>query len=111
MEKMNKISQAKKAGFVTRNMARQAKPAGYHVQAREILIFAHLNQVLISPAGYDYYIRAYLESGRCPCDKDRLQCPCPESLLEIKEQGHCKCQLFFRDYQTYGKVKGIISGE
>jgi len=69
---------------------------------REILDFARDNGLVIHPGkGYDYYIDNFFASGHCPCDKDRPDCPCPESVNEVKEEGWCKCRLFWRDLDTY----------
>ncbi len=76
---------------------------------RELLDFARDNKLVIHPGvGFDYYIKNYFEAGRCPCDKDRPSCPCPEAVKECKENGWCKCRLFWRDLDTYKEshVKG-----
>ena len=72
---------------------------------REIIHFACDNSLIINPNGYGYYIEGYFIFGHCPCDKKRLDCPCQESLEEIKTAGKCKCQLFWRDYETFVKEK------
>lgn len=76
---------------------------------REILDFARDNNLVIHPGvGYDYYANNFFEAGHCPCDDKRPNCPCPESIKEVKEDGWCKCRLFWRDLDTYKEshVKG-----
>jgi len=34
--------------------------------------------------------------GRCPCSDTRPQCPCPESVDEVRKNGQCLCGLFVR---------------
>ena len=69
---------------------------------RELLDFARDNNLVIHPGrGYDYYIDSYFMFNACPCDTSRLSCPCPESVKECKEMGHCKCKLFWRDHDTF----------
>ena len=69
---------------------------------RQILDFARDNNLVIHPGGgFEYYIKLFYKSGHCPCDKDRPDCPCPESVEEAKGKGHCKCCLFWRDLDTY----------
>ncbi|MCK9600849.1 MAG: hypothetical protein M0R06_17540 [Sphaerochaeta sp.] len=69
-----------------------------------MLDFARDNNLVITPAGYDYFVDNYLEFGHCVCDKTRPVCPCPQALEDVKEIGHCKCRLFFRDYDTFKKM-------
>ena len=70
--------------------------------SRQIVDFAQEHGLVIHPAvGYTYYVKNYLEAGRCPCDADRPTCPCPESIEETRELGSCKCKLLWRDYQTF----------
>ena len=69
---------------------------------REILDFARDNNLTIHPGvGYDYSINSYFMFNCCPCDPKRLNCPCPESIKEVKEKGWCKCRLYWRDYDTF----------
>ncbi len=71
-------------------------------QRRRILDWARDHGMIIHPAsGYSYYVDGYQHFGCCPCDKNRPGCPCPESITEVKEQGHCKCRLFWRDLDTF----------
>ena len=81
-----------------------------------ILDFARDNGLVIRPSmGYDYYIESFLMFGCCPCDEDRKQCPCPESLEDIKRDGHCLCTLFWRDHDTFKEkflhIADIIDSE
>lgn len=69
---------------------------------REILDFARDNNLVIHPGGgYEYYINIFYKCGHCPCAKERLHCPCPESIEEVRKDGWCKCHLFWRDLDTY----------
>ncbi len=69
---------------------------------RQILDFARDNNLVIHPGGgFEYYVKIFYESGHCPCDKTRPDCPCPEAVNEVREKGHCKCCLFWRDLDTY----------
>ena len=76
---------------------------------RQILDFARDNNLVIHPGrGFDYYVDNFYAAGHCPCDKDRPDCPCPESINEVKENGRCKCCLFWRDHDTFKEshIKG-----
>jgi len=40
-------------------------------------------------------VRTITDSGgRCPCNKQRPHCPCPESILECRTKGECFCRVF-----------------
>lgn len=87
-------------------MKNKAKPARdkkvMNKKRCEILNFARDHNLIIHPGiGYDYYINGYFMFNHCPCDDKRLDCPCPESIDEVKEKGWCKCRLFWRDYDTF----------
>ena len=72
---------------------------------RDLLDFARDNNLVIHPGkGYDYYVDSYFMFDACPCDTSRKQCPCPESVRECEEQGHCLCKLFWKDHETFKKV-------
>ena len=84
------------------NESRPTKKKDYNPKRREILDFARDHNLLIHPgAGYDYYIEGFFKFGFCPCDKNRPNCPCPESVTECKEKGHCKCRLYWRSYDDF----------
>ncbi len=69
---------------------------------RRIVDFADEHKLVINPAaGYTYYVKNYHESGRCPCDSKRLECPCPEAISDVEKNGCCKCRLFWRDLKTF----------
>jgi hypothetical protein len=76
-----------------------------HKKRKEILDFAHHNHMVIHPDGWDDFISNYLEFHHCVCDANRLSCPCQEAIKEVISIGHCKCRLFWRDYQTFKKEK------
>ncbi len=84
-------------------------PLGANARRRAILDFARDNKLVIHPGrGFDYYIDAFYESRHCPCDDTRYSCPCPEAIEECKDNGWCKCRLFWKDHDTYKEshVKG-----
>lgn len=83
------------------------KPTGDAARAANLRVveFARDNKIVISPVGMGYYIESVLMFNCCPCAKERPSCPCPESIGEVRDIGHCKCQLFWRDYDTYIKQK------
>ena len=69
---------------------------------REICDWARDNNLIIHPGGgFEYYVESFFMFKHCPCDKTRAHCPCPESIEECKENGFCKCRLFWRDYDIY----------
>lgn len=71
-------------------------------QITAIIEHAKKNNLFINPgSGYSYALDAIRKFYHCPCDKNRPDCPCPESIEEVKTAGHCKCHLFWRDYQTF----------
>ena len=78
----------------------------------EILDWARDHNLVIHPGGgYEYYLKNYVKSGRCPCDPERSHCPCPESVEETREDGHCKCHLFWRDLETFKEAKVNLIGK
>lgn len=69
---------------------------------RQILDFARDNNLVIHPAGgYEYYISNFYKLGHCPCAPERKECPCQESIEEVKRNGWCKCHLFWRDLDIF----------
>jgi len=70
---------------------------------RQIIDFSMANGLLIHPGkGFEYYVDNFYEGGgHCPCDAGRPECPCPESIQEVKEKGWCKCRLFWRNGEVY----------
>ena len=45
----------------------------------------------------NYFILNASKKEGCPCDSSRKECPCIESINEIKTNGYCKCQLFINN--------------
>lgn len=87
----------------------KTRAKGANKKRRQILDFARDNKLVIHPGrGFDYYVDGFYVFGHCPCDKQRLDCPCAEAIEECKENGWCKCRLYWRDYDTYKEshVKG-----
>jgi len=81
-------------------MKKNQKPNNH--KRRQVLDFARDNNLVIHPGGgFEYYIKNFFELGHCPCAKERLDCPCLESIEEVRVDGWCKCRLFWRDLDTY----------
>lgn len=76
-------------------------------QQKAVIEFAVANNCVIHPLGMEYYVEGFNEAGHCVCDKNRPTCPCPEAPQEVKEKGHCLCQLFWRSYPDYIKEKRL----
>ena len=75
--------------------------AQYKQKGREFIEFAQEHNLVIHPDGTDRWAENWFMFHACACDINRPHCPCPESLDETKDQGYCKCRLFWRDYQAY----------
>lgn len=74
----------------------------YLRRCRLVLDFARDHNLVINPGkGYDYYIEGFLQFGRCPCDPKRLECPCSNAIEDVQQKGHCLCNLFWKDLDTY----------
>ena len=71
----------------------------------DIIEHAEKHNMVINPVGYDYYVDGFITFNHCPCDSTRPKCPCEESVEEVKEKGHCKCHLFWRDLNTFKETK------
>ncbi len=76
-------------------------------QQKAVVEFAIKNKCVIHPLGMEYYVEGFNEFKHCVCDKNRSACPCPEAPAEIKEKGHCKCQLFWESFERYIKEKKL----
>ena len=72
-----------------------------NLKRREVLDWAKDHNFITNPDGYEYYIESWFMLKYCPCDKTRKNCPCPESVSEVKEDGYCKCRLYWRDYEIF----------
>ena len=71
----------------------------------EILNFALEHSFVIDPSkGMERFIDNILTFGYCPCDKSRPTCPCAQAAVEVANNGHCRCTLFWADYQAYRKT-------
>lgn len=69
--------------------------------------FAEEHGLIVNPrTGPEYYVRHVVQHGRCPCDKTRLECPCPQALDDVESTGHCLCRLFWKDVETYEEQMG-----
>ena len=80
-------------------MSSMQKPS--RKQAAYIINFAIANHCVINPIGYVRFAESFNACSSCPCDKSRKECPCPQAPGEIEKDGHCICQLFWKDYQAY----------
>ena len=118
--KEGKVSMMSSNNDVTKAMEKLRKPekgltAGQKnpkykttkTQERAVLDFAIKNKCVVTPLGWQSALEDYNEFGSCVCDPKRLTCPCEQAPQEIAEKGHCKCHLFWRDYETYMVTKNI----
>jgi len=98
MKKQNKAKVAKER----RTMSKPKVTTKIRIaKEREYCAFAQEHKFVIHPKGYDYYLKSFIEVGRCPCDPKRKSCPCDEAVEEVKTNGHCLCRLFWRSYQDF----------
>lgn len=75
-----------------------------HKRRLEMIDFAIAHGWIIDPGkGLEVHLANAIKFDRCPCDKTRPYCPCPESLEEVPVKGHCRCRLYFRDLVAYRK--------
>lgn len=69
---------------------------------RNIKAWADKHGWIINPrVGAEYYAENFLRFNRCPCSKNRMECPCQESIEDVAKTGHCLCRLFWRDQETF----------
>ena len=67
-----------------------------------IIDFATKHNLIIHPgAGYNHFIDNYEKYGSCACDPKRKKCPCSEAIDEVKNNGACKCQLFWENLAVF----------
>ena len=76
-----------------------------------LLDWAQKHNLVICPYGYGQHIENFLEFRACVCDLSRPDCPCPQSLDEIKETGHCLCRLFWRSYKDFMDIQMGVTVE
>lgn len=105
--RLKDLAELRKATGLELPGARPTAPAAGRAQVMALLDFAVRNLVVFNPVGYGYYVDAYNHFGHCPCDATRKACPCGEAVVEVWEKGCCKCQLFWKDYETYRVKKGL----
>jgi ferredoxin-thioredoxin reductase catalytic subunit len=66
----------------------------------------------INPSkGMEVFIENIIKIGRCPCDRTRPDCPCPESEIEVATKGHCRCALYWKNYQAFRDTLRPLKGE
>lgn len=69
---------------------------------RQIIDWATEHNLVINPSkGMEVYVQNILTFGYCPCDSNRPDCPCPESISDVAEKGHCLCRLYWKDLDTF----------
>ena len=73
---------------------------------RAILAFARDYDFTIHPFGIEYYVENYRMFGHCVCDRGRPACPCPEAVAEVRDDGFCKCRLYWKDLATFMEKQG-----
>ena len=76
-----------------------------------LLEWAQKHNLVITPGGWGPHIDNFLEFRACVCDLSRPDCPCPQSLDEIKETGHCLCRLFWRNYKDFMEIQMGVGEE
>lgn len=80
---------------------------GYGELLEKVKEFAEANDLILNlRTGPEYYLSNIMRFGRCPCDKTRLECPCPQALDDVEATGHCLCRLFWKDAATYEEQMG-----
>lgn len=78
----------------------------------EILNFASSHGWVINPGkGMEVYVDNIIKFGHCPCDSSRPDCPCSLAEEEVASKGHCRCSLYWTDYQAYKDTLRPVKGE
>lgn len=95
----------------TPGKGRVSSPESPGDQAAKLVRFAIDHGFVITPVGYKYYVDSFNMFAACPCDRSRKACPCDEAVREIQDEGHCRCQLFWRDYETFLEAKHMTGEE
>jgi ferredoxin-thioredoxin reductase catalytic subunit len=80
-------------------------------QEQAVLEFAIKNKCVVNPQGWNSALEDFNEFRHCVCDATRPTCPCEQAPQEIAEKGHCKCHLFWKDYEVYMKAKNLIESK
>jgi ferredoxin-thioredoxin reductase catalytic subunit len=76
-------------------------------QTETVLAFAIHHNCVINPDGWRSYLESYTRKGHCPCDKERMECPCKQAPQEIKQKARCLCGLFWSSYEAYSIAKSL----
>ena len=64
----------------------------------DIVAFAKLHRLhLQSGKTPESWAMAVVRVRGCPCEPERLKCPCDEALNDIEQDGTCRCNLFAND--------------
>ena len=101
------LKDAQAMGLIPKAEAKEVKTVASisRVHLQELIEFAKEHHFVITPVGCGYYVASFNKFQCCPCAPERKSCPCDESEKEILTLGKCKCQLFWRDYETYLAAK------
>lgn len=79
------------------------KPTPEQIEAA--LDFAIKHRCVINPDGWKSYLEGFNRHGHCPCDKERMECPCKQAPHEIKSKARCLCGLYWASYEAYSIAK------
>lgn len=78
----------------------------------EIIDYAIEHSWVIEPSkGMEIFVGNIIRFGTCPCDPTRPDCPCPQAEAEVANNGHCRCSLYWKDYQTFRATLRPLKGE
>ncbi|MDI6734032.1 MAG: hypothetical protein QMD50_00860 [Patescibacteria group bacterium] len=60
-----------------------------------------------NPAIGNYGLAKFIleKGGICPCEPLRGPCPCEQGLKEAKENGNCRCHVFFKKKDTQNPIQ------
>ena len=66
--------------------------------ATDIDAFARLHHLHIQPGKTpESWAEIVVRMKGCPCEPERLNCPCADALDDIEQEGTCRCNLFAND--------------
>jgi len=66
--------------------------------AADITELARLHGLHIQPGKTpESWAEVVVKVRGCPCEPERLNCPCEEALKDIEQEGTCRCNLFAND--------------
>jgi len=78
---------------------------------KEFTRFCNDNKAIVNPyfSLHSHADRVINKNG-CPCVPERKQCPCPESIEELKAEGICKCKVFMTAGYYFKLIKKLSEG-